>query len=183
MHGMPLAALWGVASETTGQQDKEWKELIEVVGQYKLRKHGTAWLGLRDVDPGECVHMGEPMLCLPMTMQDVDRRGIAGCMQTFDRWMWEKGIRNLWISFDVDSLDPILAPGTGTAVRGGLSYREGHLLAELLCELLAMKDCPYKLVGVDVVETNPIYDTNNATAIVAVEWIASLFGKTILGKR
>ena len=85
------------------------------------------------------------------------------------------------MSFDGDGLDPVLAPGTGTAVRGGLSYREGHLLAELLCERLASPDCPYKLLGLDLVETNPLEDAHNETAKVAVEWVCSLFGKTILG--
>jgi arginase len=114
-------------------------------------------------------------------MQDIDRFGMERVVQEFDEWMRGNGARNLWISFDVDALDPILAPGTGTAVRGGLSYREGHLCAELLRENLDATDCPYQLVGLDLVETNPLYDSHNETARMAVEWIASLFGKTILG--
>jgi arginase len=89
------------------------------------------------------------------------------------------GAKNLWISFDVDVLDPILAPGTGTAVRGGLTYREGHLIAELLREKLDAG--AYRLIGLDVVEVNPLEDAGNSTAKIVVEWIASLFGKTILG--
>lgn len=100
-----------------------------------------------------------------------------------DRWLRETGAAKLWISFDVDSLDPILAPGTGTAVRGGLSYREMHVMGELLYELFSVEGCPYSLAGMDLVEVNPLFDTNNETARTTVEWIASLFGKSILGKR
>jgi len=89
----------------------------------------------------------------------------------------------LWISFDVDALDPILAPGTGTTVTGGFSYREAHLIAEILYEMLNAEDCPYRLAGLDVVEVNPLVDQNNETAKMAVQWIGSLFGKTILGTR
>jgi arginase len=89
----------------------------------------------------------------------------------------------LWISFDVDAMDPILAPGTGTAVRGGLTYREAHLCAELLCEIIDGPESPCCLAGIDVVETNPLVDTNNSTAVMVVEWVASLLGKTILGSR
>ena len=65
-------------------------------------------------------------------------------------------------------------------MRGGFTYREGHLIAETLCALLNQKKAPFKLAGLDVVEVNPLADTNNETAAVAVEWVLSLFGKTIL---
>jgi arginase len=112
-------------------------------------------------------------------MHEIDRVGVEQSISRLIQWVEASGAKGLWVSFDVDVLDPILAPGTGTAVRGGLTYREGHLLAELLHEQLQASEV--KMVGLDVVETNPLFDRNNETAKVAVEWIASLFGKTILG--
>lgn len=178
VHGMPIAALAGLPSETEDElQNAHWNQLLDLTGPHRLALSTTAWFGLRDVDPAE-----RPRLAgLPITMHDVDRHGVeASARRVFD-WLCGTGRSNLWISFDVDALDPILAPGTGTAVRGGLSYREAHLLAELLSENLTGADCPVRLVGLDVMETNPIVDANNGTATVAVEWIASLFGKRILG--
>ncbi|MFZ4509298.1 MAG: arginase [Fimbriimonas sp.] len=177
IHGMPLAALIGYTSETEGEKDKDWNRMLEMVGPQKLKPEHTAWFGLRDVDPAERTRLQGPAI----TMHEIDRHGMVACVQQLDQWLRAIPARNLWISFDVDALDPILAPGTGTAVRGGLSYRESHLLAELLHEMLAASDFPAKLVGVDVVEVNPLYDTNNQTAKMTVEWVASLFGKTILG--
>lgn len=178
IHGMPVAALQGWPSGTEGVQDEEWRTWLDLLGPTRLLPERTAWYGLRDVDPTE-----RPRLTgLALSMHDVDRHGVDRTMRRFDGWMRNTGATNLWISFDVDSLDPILAPGTGTAVRGGLSYREAHLMAELIREHLDAPGCPYRLMGVDVVETNPLYDTENATAKMAVEWIASLFGKTILGR-
>ena len=178
LHGMPLAALQGLESGTQGQKDLEWQSLLETLGPNRLASDRVAWLALRDVD------RLESPLCkkgLPITMHEIDRQGIERTVHRLDDFFRQLGVRHLWISFDVDALDPILAPGTGTAVRGGLSYRESHLVAELLHEMLSADDCPYRLVGVDLVETNPLTDTNNQTAKMAVEWIASLFGKTILG--
>jgi arginase len=179
VHGMPLAALARLQSGTEGTLDSEWQSLLRSLGEGPaLDLHRTAWYGLRDVDAPEADRLGG----LALTMHDVDRFGVEATLQQFERWLRGTGCRHLWISFDVDVLDPILAPGTGTAVRGGLTYREAHLLAELLRENLDAPDCPYRLVGLDVVETNPLVDVGNQTAIVAVEWVASLFGKTILGR-
>lgn len=178
VHGMPLAALQGMPSGTEGVQDEEWNALLASLGPTRLQPERAAWYGLREVDAVERTRLQG----LPVSMHDVDRHGVERTVDRFDRWMRDTGAKYLWISFDVDALDPVLAPGTGTAVRGGLSYREGHLMAELLREYLDAPHCPYRLMGVDVVETNPLYDTENATAKMAVEWIASLFGKTILGK-
>ena len=174
-HGMPVAALQGVPSGVEGAKDFEWRELLKLVGPHRLRPDRTAWLGLRDVDREERPHVRAG---LGLTMSDIDRVGVAACVERVDAFLRRGGATGLWISFDVDALDPVLAPGTGTAVRGGLTYREAHLLAELLYERL--QDAPYRLVGLDVVETNPLADSSNATARMAVEWTASLFGKTIL---
>lgn len=181
LHGMPLSLLTGLESGTQGQMDKEWRALREaMIGSKTMRPDRLAWLGLREVDTGERALLRSFQGCFPATMQDVDRRGLVGTLDRFDAWMRASGATALWISFDVDSLDPVLAPGTGTAVRGGLTYREAHLCAELLREKL--DGGAYALAGLDLVETNPLFDTNNQTATTAVEWIASLFGKTILGK-
>lgn len=179
LHGMPLAALAGLESQESGMYDLQWKELLADLGPRRLRLDRTAWLGLRDVDRPEVPRLEG----LAITMHDIDRHGAVSSLHGLDRWLRTVGATHLWISFDVDALDPILAPGTGTAVRGGLTYREAHLCAELICEMLNASDCPYRLAGLDVVETNPLADSNNATAVTVVEWIASLFGKTILGTR
>ena len=182
LHGMPIAALQGLPSGLGGVEDIQWSKLLkEVVPGKRLRPEATSWYGLRDVDPGERNLIRQTPGDLAISMHDVDRHGVVETVAWFDKWMRNTGIKNLWISFDVDVLDPILAPGTGTAVRGGLTYREGHMLAELLREYLDAPDCPYDLVGLDLVETNPLFDTNNETAKMAVEWVGSLFGKTIMG--
>lgn len=180
LHGMPIGALAARPSGTTGLVDLQWQRLIGACAQRNpLRQDRIAWLGLRDCDPAECDHITSSKQSLALTMHDIDRHGLVQAVERFDAWMRLNGAAKLWISFDVDVLDPILAPGTGTAVRGGLTYREGHLLAELLREKLDADG--YDLVGLDVVEVNPTEDHANSTAKIVVEWIASLFGKTILG--
>lgn len=184
VHGMPLGLLMGFPSGCEGLKHSQWKELQSAMAGGKvLAPNQVAWLGLRDVDDPEAVHFHSLSGQFASTMYDIDRRGLVHELERLDRWMREGGKKRLWISFDVDSLDPFLAPGTGTAVRGGLTYREMHLMGEVLHETMSAKDCPYSLLGLDVVEINPIFDANNETARTAVEWIASLFGKTILGKR
>ena len=175
IHGMPLAALWGMPSETEGVSDAEWNRLLNLLGEPRLNPLKTSWYGLRDVDVAERSRLEGHAV----TMPDVDRYGVETTVRRLVDWLTSTGATRLWISFDVDALDPILAPGTGTAVRGGLSYREGHLLAELLHEFLAVAGIG--LVGMDLVETNPLADRGNETAIMGVEWIASLLGKTVLG--
>ncbi|MCW5942691.1 MAG: arginase [Fimbriimonadaceae bacterium] len=183
MHGMSLAALLGLRAEDTPKRSEQWGRVLDLVGPAFVRPSRVAWFGLRDVDYGERRQIREMVGCLPVTMHDIDRRGLENRVAALDEWLRKAKARHLWISFDVDAMDPVLAPGTGTAVRGGLTYREAHLLAELLRERLDLKDCPYRLVGLDIVETNPTRDVHNETALTAVEWAASLFGKTILGDR
>jgi len=180
LHGMPLAALSGLPSEAQGQVDTEWATLLDALGPGPcLSLERTAWYAIRDVDVAERSRLAG----LALTMHDIDRHGVVATMSSLREWLKAIGATRLWISFDVDSMDPILAPGTGTAVRGGLSYREAHLCAELLCEMLEDENNPCRLAGIDVVETNPLVDHNNSTAVMVVEWIASLLGKTILGTR
>ncbi len=178
IHGMPVAALLGHSSGCEGVRDDEWKEFLAILGPARLDEHAIAWYALRDVDRHE-----RPLVMkgLPITMHNIDRKGIEATVAAFDKWMTESGRSKLWVSFDVDALDPILAPGTGTAVRGGLTYREAHLMAELLWECMSCEKCTYTLAGLDLVETNPLTDSQNTTAKMAVEWVASLLGKTVLG--
>lgn len=179
LHGTPLAVLRGKPvgdepfSETAVHQ---WKQLLDLSGPTYLQPNALSWLGLRSVDPGEVTGMKNSPGCLPMTMAEVDTHGVPALLDRFEAWMHHHGHQRLWVSFDLDSCDPQVAPGTGTVVRGGLTYREAHLIAEWLG-----KKHDFDLVGVDVVEVNPLLDHSNSTAVFATEWICSLFGKTILG--
>ena len=103
---MPVAALMGFDSETKGEAARDWSELSSSLGPARLGQDRIAWYGLRDVDPAE----RKVMKGLPITMHDVDRRGIERTVESFDTWMRGTGVKHLWISFDVDALDPILAP-------------------------------------------------------------------------
>lgn len=188
IHGMPLAALAGMSTglsnnpEQAAILDGVWKVILsDVVPATRLDLTKTAWIGLRDVDAGEVENWKKMNAGPALTMQDVDRDRVSGVMEAIDEWAHRAGIKKLWISFDVDSLDPLFAPGTGTKVRGGLTYREGHLIAELLCEMFRDSERPMTLVGLDVVEVNPLTDQAGETARMANEWVASLFGNTIMG--
>jgi len=184
LHGMPLGALMGYPSGVKSLADRQWRSLLsKVVPAKRLQPNRVAWLGLREVDEGERERLSLVSGHFVATMYDIDRFGLVECVSRLDQWLRGSGAKALWISFDVDALDPILAPGTGTAVRGGITYREMHLIGEMLQETLAAPECPYSLAGMDLVEINPLYDSHNETARTVVEWIASLFGKTILGKR
>ena len=182
LHGMPVAALLGRPVVGASSASLDWNRLLgTLVPEFRLAPDRMGWLALRDVDRSEQAAIRELPKAFAGTMQDVDRFGLERVVHGFFRWLEGTGARHLWVSFDVDALDPFLAPGTGTAVRGGLTYREGHLLAELLHEHLHAANAPTRLVGLDIVETNPLFDVNNETARMAVEWINSLFGKSILG--
>jgi arginase len=180
-HGMPVGALFGLPSGLKGVKDQQWNKLLQAMGPARLSPNRTAWYGLREVDFGERPHTEKPSFTI--AMDAIDREGLGSTVEKFHQWMVKSGSTHLWISFDCDCIDPVFAPGTGTAVRGGLTYREAHLLAELLYQKLNASKPPYKLAGIDLMEVNPIRDTTNMTAAVTVEWAASLFGKTILGKR
>jgi arginase len=178
LHGMPLAALTGLKSTAQGEDGNQWAALSKIVGDRKLDPKKLAWIGLRDVDRGEVANLKRVKNALPLTMQDVDVLSVSGALDKVIKQFAAAKAKAVWVSFDVDCLDPVFAPGTGTAVRGGFTYREGHLIAETLCEVFGQGSL--KLAGLDVVEVNPLADTNNETAAVAVEWVLSLFGKTIL---
>lgn len=177
LHGMSFGAILGLESGVEGKQDEDWQKFRGVMHQ-PLRPSRAGWLGLREIDDGERLALRNCEGSYIATMHDLDRHGMDANLDRLDKWLDGIRVKHLWISFDVDCLDPILAPGTGTAVHGGLTYREMHLMAELLCEHLERSS--YKLCGLDIVEINPLFDKNNETARTAVEWVASVFGKRIL---
>ncbi len=186
VHGMPLGALTRL--DTTDQPARHpqlepvWEQIqSEIVPNPGLSVPNVAWLGLRSVDPGESDNYRRNDFGPALTMEDIDRDGVPGAMDRIDSWLLRTGAKNLWVSFDVDALDPHLAPGTGTRVRGGLNYREGHLVAELIYQMVNDPTKGYRLAGLDVVEVNPLSDHAGETAKVAMEWVSSLCGNTIMG--
>ncbi len=162
IHGMPLAVCTGLGVP----------ELTELHGPSpKVAAQNVALIGTRDVDPLEKQHLRERGVHA-YTMTDIDRRGMAAVIEETITELRSR-VDVLHVSFDVDSLDPAFAPGVGTPVPGGLQFRELHLLMETLAES--------GLVGsLEVVEVNPILDTANTTAEVAVGIVCSALGKTIL---
>jgi len=162
IHGMPLSALLGFGA----------RELTHVAGfAPKLDPALCAHVGARDIDPGE----RELIRKLGMrffTMREIDERGMSACMDDAIA-IASKGTAGYTVTFDVDALDPGDAPGSGTLVRGGLTYREAHLGMELVAEHGGMR-------MLEVVEINTALDVNNKTAELGVELILSALGKTIL---
>lgn len=188
LHGMPVAALMRMESGEMTRESQEgamtiWPGILSsVVPAPGLSASRMAWVGLRDVDSGEVANYRAVEGQNAYTMQDVDRLGINGVMSRIEAWLRECGAKKLWVSFDVDAFDPLLAPGTGTKVRGGLTYREGHFVAESICELVSGSS-DLSLAGVDIVEVNPMTDRAGETAQVACEWLCSLLGRRIMGDR
>ena len=130
----------------------------------------TVLIGLRDVDSGERTRIRE-LGVRAFSMSDVDRIGMERVMEEALAIAGADG--SLHVSFDMDGIDPTEAPGVGTPVRGGLSYREAHLAMEMVADT-------GKLGSLEVTEINPIFDQRNKTAELAVELILSALGKTIL---
>jgi arginase len=161
VHGMALAALLGRGpSEITD------------IGRpgAKLKPSETVIIGARDLDTKERVALREAGV-LVLTMRDIDEKGMAAAAQQALAYL--RGNNRIHISLDMDSLDPQEAPGVGTPVPGGLTYREAHLLMEILSDT-------GKVSSLDIVEVNPILDEHNRTAKLGVELAASLFGQRIL---
>jgi arginase len=137
---------------------------------FAIAKH-TVQIGLRDLDPGEKRRLRE-LGIKAFTMTDVDKRGMRYVMEEARAIAGAQG-RLIHVSFDMDGIDPSEAPGTGTPVKGGLSYREAHLVMEMLYD-------GGQLGSVEMVEINPILDDRNQTASLAVGLICSALGKSIL---
>jgi arginase len=162
IHGMPLAALLGYGT----------KELTYVGGfAPKLDPLLCAHVGARDIDAGERELIRELGVRF-FTMREIDERGMSACMDDAIR-IASGGSAGYSVTFDVDVLDPGDAPGSGTLVRGGLTYREAHLGMEKIAENGGMR-------SLEVVEINTALDVNNKTAELGVELILSALGKTIL---
>jgi arginase len=162
IHGMPLSALLGFGA----------RELTHVAGfAPKLDPALCAHVGARDIDPGERELITKLGMRL-FTMREIDERGMSACMNEALS-IASKGTAGYAVTFDVDALDPGDAPGSGTLVRGGLTYREAHLAMELIAEHGGMR-------MLEVVEINTALDVNNKTAELGVELILSALGKTIL---
>jgi len=162
IHGMVLAALAGIGDP----------QLVGIGGwSPKLSADRIVIVGARDLDPGEQQLLREHHVHV-ITMSAIDERGISSVMREAIA-IAGKGDGPIHLSLDMDSLDPREAPGVGTPVRGGLSYREAHLAMELI-------SASRQVVSMDIVEVNAILDSKNATARLAVELILSALGKTIL---
>lgn len=162
IHGMPLATLFGHGHP----------KLVNLEGfAPKLNPKYAVHIGARDLDIGEKKLIRELGLqCF--TMHDIDRFGMNHCMGKAIE-IASQAPAGFAVTFDVDVLDPIDAPGSGTLVRGGISYREAHLALERVAESDKMR-------SFEIVEVNPMLDTNNRTSELAVELILSVLGKTIL---
>ncbi|MFB6191886.1 MAG: arginase [Haloarculaceae archaeon] len=160
VHGMSLAAALGVGAFG----DADWAHT-------GIDPAHVALVGLRDLDPGERRALRDSDVAA-YTMNDVDERGIAGVVEeALD--VATRGTDGLHVSLDLDWLDPDEAPGVGTPVRGGATYREAHTAMEAVAETGALR-------SMDVVEVNPIMDEHNRTAELAAELVASAFGSRVL---
>lgn len=161
IHGMPVATLLG----------EGFPELVDVGRPgAKLSARDIVMIGLRDLDGGEKKWLKQKGIRV-YTMRDLDERGMAVVAREALDYLG--GHHRLHLSLDMDALDPGVAPGVGTPVPGGLSYREAQLLMEIVAD-------SEKLASADIVEINPILDQRNHSAEIVVELVASLFGKSIL---
>lgn len=163
IHGMSLAVLIG-----HGHPD--------LVGMWggegpAVRPENVCVIGARSIDPAERELVRESGIRV-FTMTEVDERGIAACMDEALERLTD-GTAGFHLSLDLDGLDPMIAPGVGTPVNGGLTYREGHLV----CEKVARADA---LVSLELVELNPVLDERNRTGRLGVELLASALGQAIL---
>jgi arginase len=161
VHGMPLAAALGLGGP-------EFESDAYVLPALEPRR--VALLGVRSLDPPERELLSE-LDALVFTMSDLDRVGVEKAMHEALEHIGGPGF--VHVSLDLDVLDPEVAPGVGTPVRGGLSYREAHLAMELVAESGLVH-------SLEVVEVNPILDRENQTAKLAVELVASALGARIL---
>jgi arginase len=162
VHGMPLACCIGLGPP----------ELSGIDGfAPKIAPENVAIIALRSVDSDERTNIQRTGV-RAYTMRDVDERGLRAVMQEAIEVV-SNGTAGFHLSYDMDSVDPHEAPGVGTPVKGGLTYREAHLAMEVICDC----DC---MIGLEVVEVNPVIDEANRTAILATELVMSALGKRIL---
>jgi arginase len=162
VHGMPLACILGIGP----------RPLTHISGYApKVDPKNVALIGIRDVDALEKPHVKNSGV-RAFTMRDIDERGMRAVVEEALQIVLA-GTDGFHVSLDMDAVDPENAPGVGTPVRGGLSYREAHLAMEMIGD-------SGRMVALEVVEVNPVYDEANRTALLAVELVASAMGKRIL---
>jgi arginase len=163
VHGMPLAALMGLGPAP----------LANLLGfAPKVAPENTVLLGLRNIDAAERANIRRAGITHVFTMRDIDERGMRAVMEEALRAAG-RGTAGYHVSLDLDWIDPEDAPGVGTPVRGGATYREAHLAMEILAD-------HGRLLSFEIVEVNPVLDEHNRTADLAVELACSAFGKKIL---
>lgn len=162
IHGMPLAASLGLGN----------KNLVNLYGfSPKLEPENCAIIGIRSIDKAEKSNIKK--LKIPVyTMTEIDRMGVHRIINKILK-QFGKTVDHIHVSFDVDSVDPTIAPGVGTPVPGGLTYREAHLLMETIAECGCMS-------SLEVAELNPILDHENKSALFTADLIASSMGQRIL---
>jgi arginase len=162
IHGMSLAVLAGFGDKSLVQL---WDETIPVIDPSKI-----AVIGARDLDSGEKENLSKAG-AMVMGMEQIDRYGMVSVVERAIERV-SRDVDGIYLSLDLDALDPEHAPGVGTPVPAGLSQRETHLACELIAET-------GKLIGMDLVEVNPILDGQNRTAALAVEFALSALGRRI----
>ncbi len=164
IHGMPVAALCGFGPQA----------LIEIGGQVPaISPKWVRQIGIRSVDEGERRFVHEQDLEV-FDMRYIDEMGMRHTMELALATLDDN--THLHVSFDVDFLDPVMAPGVGTTVPGGPTYREAHLCMEMIADT-------GRMASLDLVELNPALDEKNKTALVALDLIESLFGKSTLMRK
>ncbi|SGV61277.1 Arginase [Staphylococcus aureus] len=161
IHGMPLRIL-------TGEGPKELLELNSNV----IKPENIVLIGMRDLDKGERQFIKGHNI-KTFTMSDIDKLGIKEVIENTIEYLKSRNVDGVHLSLDVDALDPLETPGTGTRVLGGLSYRESHFALELLHQ-------SHLISSMDLVEVNPLFDSNNHTAEQAVSLVGTFFGETLL---
>jgi arginase len=162
IHGMPLSALCGRGDV---RLTRLWEENPVAVDPRRV-----AVVGARDLDEGEKANLREAGVMV-MGMEQIDRLGMSTAVERAIERV-SQDVDGIYLSFDMDALDPRHAPGVGTPVAAGLTQREGHVAVELIGET-------GRLAGMDIVEVNPILDVQNQTASLAVEYVLSALGKRI----
>lgn len=162
VHGMPLACAIGLGP----------RELTHLGGYAPMvEPTSVAVIGLRSVDDVERYNVRGAGVH-PFTMRDIDERGLPAIVREAIEIV-SAGTAGFHLSFDMDAVDPREAPGVGTPVRGGITYREAHLAMELICD-------SGRMTSLEIVEVNPVLDQSNRTALLAVELVTSALGKRIL---
>ncbi len=162
IHGMPLATVVGVGPE----------ELTHLFGICpKVQPQNAVLVGIRDVDPREKELLTSSAVRV-FTMRDIDEKGMRSTVEEAIKYA-SRQTAGFVVSWDMDFIDPAYAPGVGTPVKGGASYREAHLAMEMIAD-------SNKLLALELVEVNPVLDHMNTTANLGVELILSALGKKIL---